>query len=154
MNDTGTFDGTHDGTHDAVTGEGMPPGGAATGAGDGSSAGPDPGERGSLQVRDRAVERIVEAAVLEVDGVLRHADTLDRVTGRQLPRVEVVMAGHRVRASIEVATRWPTSVLDVTARTRDGVTHALAHLAGLTVDAVDVHVSFLSTDVPERRRVQ
>lgn len=114
----------------------------------------DPGERGSLHLRDRAVERIVEAAALEVDGVLRHAETLDRVTGRQLPRIEVVVAGRRVRASVEVATRWPTPLADLTARTRENVTGALERLAGLTVDAVDVHVAHLSTDTPERRRVQ
>lgn len=112
------------------------------------------GGRGSLVLRDRAVERIVEAAVLEVDGVLRHADTLERVTGRSLPRVDVVVAGNRVRASVEVATRWPASLADVAARTRDGVARALADFAGLTVDAVDVHVAQLPTDIPERRRVQ
>lgn len=127
---------------------------ATTAIADDAPTAPDPGDRGSLVLRDRAVERIVEAAVLEVDGVLRHADTLERVTGRQLPRVEVVVAGNRARASVEVATRWPTPIADVTTRTRDGVTRALAHLAGLTVDAVDVHVVFVSTDVPERRRVQ
>lgn len=129
-------------------------GGDATLGGEAPVAVPDPGERGSLQLRDRAVVRIVEAAVLEVDGVLRHAETLDRVTGRQLPRVDVVVAGNRARASVEVATRWPTPLAEVAARTREGVTRALSHLAGLTVDAVDVHVAFVSTDVPERRRVQ
>lgn len=135
--------------NDAVTSDAV-----AAPSDDPPSTRPDPGERGSLELRDRAVERIVEAAVLEVDGVLRHADTLERVTGRQLPRIEVVVAGNRVRASVEVATRWPTPVAEVAARTKDGVARSLAHLAGLTVDAVDVHVAFISTDVPERRRVQ
>ncbi|WP_345509144.1 Asp23/Gls24 family envelope stress response protein [Terrabacter aeriphilus] len=114
----------------------------------------DAGARGTLVLRDRAVERIVEAAVLEVDGVLRHADTLEKVTGRSLPRVEVVVAGNRARASVEIATRWPSSLADVATRTKDGVARALTELAGLTVDAVDVHVAHLPTDIPERRRVQ
>lgn len=114
----------------------------------------DAGARGTLVLRDRAVERIVEAAVLEVDGVLRHADTLEKVTGRSLPRVEVVVAGNRARASVEIATRWPASLADVATRTKDGVARALTELAGLTVDAVDVHVAQLPTDIPERRRVQ
>ncbi|KLL97269.1 hypothetical protein NJ76_13145 [Rhodococcus sp. IITR03] len=60
-----------------------------------------PGERGSLVVKDRAIERIAAAAALGVPGVVRHSGGgILRLTGRDLPG----RRHHRAKAVAVVAT--------------------------------------------------
>ncbi|MEO6880500.1 MAG: Asp23/Gls24 family envelope stress response protein, partial [Mycobacteriaceae bacterium] len=119
----------------------------------------DPGQRGALVVRDRVVVSIATHAALEVPGVSRHASGLDRVTGRDLPRVQVHVRGTRVRAELDIAVEWPRPLAEVAAAVRSHVIDRLDALSGLQVDVVDVRVPTVTTahdtddDVP-RRRVQ
>lgn len=111
-----------------------------------------PGERGRLRVADRAVERLAVAAARGVGGGVVVSAGL---TGRSYPRAEVVVAGDRVRARIEVAGRWPTPADRLAADVRATVAGALSTLAGLRVDTVDVTVAtFVRNDTPAGRRVQ
>lgn len=120
----------------------------------------DPGQRGSLIVRDRVVVSIATHAALEVPGVSRHASGLDRVTGRDLPRVQVHVRGDRVRAELDIAVEWPRPLAEVAAAVRSRVMDRLDALSGLRVDAVDVRVPTITTtaadtaDESPRRRVQ
>lgn len=98
------------------------------------------GQRGALVVRDRVVERLATLAALDVDGVARHASGLDKITGRDLPRVQVTVAGGHVRAALDIAVRWPHPLAATAASVRDHVTEQLAALSGLQVDGVDVNV--------------
>lgn len=101
------------------------------------------GSRGSLDVHDKAVGRIAEAATLEVSGVAPADSTtsaLGSVLGRAYPRVDCQVAGRRVRAEVEVVTHWPQSTAKVAAAVRDHVAERLRTLADLEVDAVEVHV--------------
>ena len=100
----------------------------------------DPGARGSLTIRDRAVERVAFAAALETDGVVRHRHGIGKLTGRELPRADIVMSGDHVRARIDIAVQWGRPLPGTAAEVRRRVTHGLATLSGLTVDGVDVHV--------------
>lgn len=100
----------------------------------------DPGQRGRLVVKDRVVERIAEQAATETAGVVHHASGLAKVTGRDLPRTDVTIAGTHVRAHVEIAVAFPQSLPAVAAAVRDHVTAQLTTLAGLTVGAVDVSV--------------
>lgn len=100
----------------------------------------DPGARGSLTIRDKAVERVAFAAALEADGVLRYSHGIGKLTGREFPRADVVVAGDHVRASVEIAVRWGKPLSGTAAEVRRRVTHGLSELSGLTVDGVDVHV--------------
>ncbi|WP_208972294.1 Asp23/Gls24 family envelope stress response protein, partial [Kineococcus rubinsiae] len=102
------------------------------------------GRRGTLRVADRAVERIAEAAALEVPGVAPSGagtGTLGTALGRAYPRVGCQVAGRRVRADVEIATRWPQPADRVAAAVREHVTERLSTLAALDVDAVDVRVA-------------
>ena len=100
----------------------------------------DPADRGRLTVRDKAVERIAYAAALDVSGVERSSTGLARLAGRELPRAEVVVAGDRVRAKLDVAAQWGRSLAVTAADVRDRVTRGLTEFGGLTVDGVEVHV--------------
>ncbi|MFB9377589.1 Asp23/Gls24 family envelope stress response protein [Kineococcus gynurae] len=115
-------------------------------------------ERGSLNVGDRAVKRIVEAAAREVRGVARPNDTVGTVgsaLGRDYPRVECDVAGSRVQVRVEVALYWPAASAEVAAELRDHVRERLASLAALQADTITVRVAkIVRRGVPERSRVQ
>jgi uncharacterized alkaline shock family protein YloU len=118
----------------------------------------DPGERGSLIIKDRAVQRIAEAAALSVAGVVpaeQSTNTLNAALGRAYPRVDCDVAGGRVRAAVEIVGLWPTPAPQLAAQVRQAVTDQLQTLAGLRVDAVDVTIAkIVRIAAPPRRRVQ
>ncbi|VEG50929.1 Protein of uncharacterised function (DUF322) [Mycolicibacterium aurum] len=100
-----------------------------------------PEERGRLTIRDRAVERMATAAALNAAGVHRHGSGLGRLAGRDLPRVDVGVAGDHVRADVEIAVAWGRPLADTAAAVRRDIVEALATHAGLVVDGVTVHVA-------------
>jgi len=106
----------------------------------------DAGQRGALHVRDKVVDRIAAHAATTTSGVVPHSSGLDRVTGRDLPRVETTVAGGHVRARVHIAAAWPPVLPDTAAAVRAHVTEQLRTLAGLTVDAVDVAVTAVVHD--------
>jgi uncharacterized alkaline shock family protein YloU len=118
----------------------------------------DPGWRGSLVIKDRAVQRIAEAAALGVTGVVpadKSTNAVNTALGRAYPRVDCDVAGGRVRAELEIVGVWPTPAPLLAGQVRDTVTDQLERLAGLTVDAVDVTVAkIIRVSATPRRRVQ
>lgn len=113
------------------------PVGASEATGDGVA----PEDRGNLTIRHRAVERITVAAALETPGVHRHGSGLGRIAGRDLPRVDVDVAGDHVRADVEIAVEWGRSLAATAIAVRRDVTRALSEHSGLTVDGVKVHIA-------------
>ena len=118
----------------------------------------DPGVRGNLIIKDRAVQRIAEAAALTVPGVVPAAqstNTLNAALGRAYPRVDCEVAGGRVRAEVEIVGLWPTPAPQLGAQVRQTVTDQLQRLAGLRVDAIDVTIAkMIRAAAAPRRRVQ
>lgn len=115
----------------------------------------DPGHRGALVIRDKVAERIAVKAALDTSGVQPRAAVLDKLTGRELPKVNMMISANRARAAVEVAVPWPYPLTAVTAAVRENVTRALSELTGLCVDGVDVTVSSVvtPTDTSSARRV-
>ena len=111
-------------------------------AGAGASA-TEPGSRGRLTIREKAVERVAFAAALEVDGVLRHSHGIGRLAGRELPSAEIEVSGDHVRASLAVAVTWGSPLAATATRVQHQVSRGLGELSGLTVDCVDVHVQYV-----------
>lgn len=101
-------------------------------------------ERGSLDVRQRAVTRIAEIAAGRVTGV---EQVVGGITARSLPRVDADIRNGRVRATVEAATRWPTPIADVASRIRVAVSEDLSQNSGLDVDSIDVRIHYVA---PER----
>ena len=118
----------------------------------------DPGLRGHLELRTRAVERLVAAAAAEVDDV---GGSVSRLLGQQVgsadltavPRVDVTVAGDLVTVQVDLSVRWPASVPEVADRLRERIRQRLGELADLRVGHVDVNVTALPTDRRHRRRV-
>lgn len=118
----------------------------------------DPGLRGHLELRTRAVERLVAAAAAEVDEV---GGSVSRLLGQQVgsadpggrPQVAVTVAGDLVTVEVDLSVRWPSSVPEVADRLRDRIRERLAEQADLRVGHVDVNVTALPTGRRHRRRV-
>jgi len=114
----------------------------------------DPGQRGSLQVRGRAIEHLVEAAVLTTPGVRRHGRALTGLIGQDLPRVDAVVAGDHVRTSVAVAAEWGRPLAALSADARDRITTALGDHAGLVVDGITVHVAAIVSPGARERELR
>jgi len=116
---------------------------------------PDPDERGSTTIAASAVQHIAEAELGQVPGVVATGSGLDKMVGRQYPKVTADVAGSRARLSIEIAAAWPLPLADVCARVRDTLSTRLTELTGLSIDAVDVTAAkVVQPEPPTRRRVQ
>ncbi|MCK0176090.1 MULTISPECIES: Asp23/Gls24 family envelope stress response protein [Mycobacteriaceae] len=117
----------------------------------------DPGDRGGLTLRQRAVERVTVTAALDTDGVHRYGVGLAKWTGRELPRADVVVSGDHVRAAVDVAVEWGRPLAATAAETARNVTRVLGDLSGLTVDGVDVHIAAVippGAQPDQRRRLR
>lgn len=112
----------------------------------------DAGTRGTLTIRDKAIESVAFAAALEVDGVVRASHGLGKLALRELPRADVVVSGDHVRASLEVAVVWGLSLAVTAAEVRRRVSHGLSGVSGLVVDGVDVHVRSVVAPEHEGRK--
>jgi uncharacterized alkaline shock family protein YloU len=134
-----------DNDHDRDNSTGRPPGV------DGS-AHDDPGERGSLVVRDKVAQRISVKAALDTPGVQPHAAGLDKLTGRELPRARVDISATRIRAHLTIAVAWPQSLPQVGAAVQRNVTDALTNSAGFHVDGVDVAIEAIVTAAQDHTR--
>ncbi len=120
---------------------------------------PDPAERGELEVRPRAVERLVVMAAAEVDGV---AGPVTRVLGQQLGAAEldgrvkaaVELSGQVATVTVRLSVLWPRPIAEVADQVRQRVRQRLDELVGLRVAHVDVQVTSLPTDRRAGRRVR
>ncbi len=119
----------------------------------------DPGMRGALELRERAVARLVVAAASEVHDV---AAPVSRVLGQALGGVDfdgrvkadVTVSGDVATVRVSLSVRWPAPIIEVAEAVRTRVTQRLSELAGLRVSHVDVQVTALPTDRRSRRRVR
>ncbi|NAZ87475.1 Asp23/Gls24 family envelope stress response protein [Kineococcus indalonis] len=123
------------------------------------------GGRGHLHVADRAVQRIAQAAALEVEGVAPRGTPARSTTaaitgaiggalGREHPRVRCEVAGHRARVHVEVVTVWPYAAAEVAAAVREHVGERLRVLAGVRADGVHVTVAEVALATTPGRRVR
>jgi uncharacterized alkaline shock family protein YloU len=114
----------------------------------------DPGSRGELTVRDKAAQRVAVHAARLTDGVHQHSGGLDKITGRELPRATVAIAGDRARVQVNIAVAWPEPAVVVGAAVQRNVVDALRDYAALTVDRVDVSVDAVLPATAPTRTVQ
>jgi uncharacterized alkaline shock family protein YloU len=101
----------------------------------------DPGVRGRLSVRQRAVQQWARQAALAIDGVVQHRRGIDKMTGHELPKTDVVLAGDHVQASVDIAVEWGRPLAATALAVQSRVAETLTTMGGLHVDVVDVHVA-------------
>lgn len=116
----------------------------------------DPGQRGTLTIAPKVVERVAAIAASSVAGVTTpEGSRLGQVLHRTYPRVEVEVAGDRAVLALEVAAVWPTPLPSVAADVAHTVREELGRLAGVKVDRMTVRVADVIKPTPtNRKRVQ
>ncbi|QIG42158.1 Asp23/Gls24 family envelope stress response protein [Nocardioides anomalus] len=101
-------------------------------------------ERGTLEVRTKALQHVVERATLDVPGTVTQHRTLGGVLGSGAPRASVSVRGGRARIDVTVACGWPAPVARIAADVRTRVTEQATALTGVQVLSVDVTVQAAS----------
>ncbi|MBY4127041.1 Asp23/Gls24 family envelope stress response protein [Rhodococcus fascians] len=115
----------------------------------------DPGERGSLEIKHKAVERLAVLAARSTESVTDRHPGLRVLGGRDLPKADVTINGTRVRAQVAVAVTWPSPLATVAANVRAAVARDLSELGIYTVDRVDVTVQCVPAEATvDEGRVQ
>lgn len=97
-------------------------------------------DRGTLDVRNRALQRIVEHIVLQVPGTVTHRSTLGRITGMALPKADITTESRAARVKVEIAMAWPGNISQVATAVRDTVRQEAFRLSGIQIRSVDVTV--------------
>ncbi|MCZ4520669.1 Asp23/Gls24 family envelope stress response protein [Rhodococcus ruber] len=106
----------------------------------------DPGSRGSVEIKDRAISRTAIAAALKDPRVTRTTGGLSRLTGRELPRADVTLGADTIAVNLYIGVRWPSQITEVTQAVHTAVEEALATMTGLHVHRVNVLVSDTTLD--------
>lgn len=104
----------------------------------------DPGRRGELIIRNRALSRIVEQVALEVAGVVRTG-----ARRRGLPRAVVDASLPEPNILVEVALAWPGPVARQCREIRGRLDSEVTRLTGRRPSRIDVSVSTLVPREPE-----
>lgn len=113
-------------------------------------------ERGTLDVRSKALEQIICGASLTVAGTVavHPAGGLQQLTGSTYPSASVSFAGTAARAELSVAAAWPCTVQELAANVRDRVRAEATRLSGTDISRLDVTVHLVtagSVPTPTRR---
>ena len=146
------------GTEDTPAGDRFPSGGAPAdltavlpGLADDPAGGP-----GTTRIEDKAVEKITQQSVDNVDrasGAARHllgvkVGSLDEDTPA---RVHATVDGDLVSVTVSMAVRWPDSVREVTRQARKQITDDVVRFTGMRVAEVDITVPELLQVRPQPR---
>lgn len=111
----------------------------------------EPGERGTLSIDDRVVEKVAGHAVSLVPGASAAPRRfLGVAVGAAEPgeaRVRARVDGSRAVVETSLSVSWPMSIATVVAGVRRAVTDEVRRCTGLTVDHVDVEVVSLPAPV-------
>lgn len=112
-------------------------------------------ERGTLEIKDRVIEKVLTGAASAVDGTVVHADNLQRISGRGFPRADVTSVETRAWVTLDVAASWPCDVGAIGSRVQDEVKRAAAHQVAITIEKLDVVVHVVDeAPTTTGRRVQ
>lgn len=131
--------------------------------GDAGSAPDEPGQRGSLTIADRVVEKVASQAVIEVDLATGTPRTLlGRTLSGRTPepdpdrpaRADAHVDGDLVTVAVTLAVQWPAPVRQVADEVRRHLSARIAEITGLQVAQVDVDVTALVTGRRPAARVR
>lgn len=114
-------------------------------------------DRGSLDVRAKAVEHIVARASLQVPGCVERSAGLQKLA-RSLPSASVTFRGSVAIAELHAAATWPCRAQELASTIRDTVRAEAARQTGIEIGRLDVTLHVVPADdtttTHGRRRVQ
>lgn len=116
-----------------------------------------PDERGTLDVRTKALEHLVAHAALQVPGCVARPAGIHRLA-RSLPSASVTFRGSVAIAELHAAATWPCRVQELATEIRESVRAEASRLSGTDIGRVDVTLHVVSADeavgTTATRRVQ
>lgn len=98
----------------------------------------DPGERGTLEIRDRALNRLATTAALAVPGVVRNGQSLGT---RALPQALTMQEDGELTVLVQIAVDWPCVLTEVARAVQLTVADHLLRLTGIPVARADVSIT-------------
>ncbi|TQL67907.1 putative alkaline shock family protein YloU [Nocardioides albertanoniae] len=111
--------------------------------------------RGTLDVRNKALQHIIERVVLQVPGTVTRHSALGRITGMALPKADITTEGRSAVVKVDVAMAWPGNISQVATAARDTVRQEAFRLSGIQIRSVDVTVHAVDPATAEdTRRVE
>lgn len=118
-------------------------------------------ERGTLEVRARALETIAEQAAREVPRTVVRRARLGGLAAQASPQAKVALTsstqqgatGPSARIDVDVLCLWPAPLASVAEQVRDHVTARATALSGVAVTSVDVTVGATTEAGEGARRV-
>lgn len=112
-------------------------------------------ERGTLEVRAKAVEQIVNHTALGVEGIVaQHPSGIGRLATKQLPSSSITFRGSIATATLDVGAAWPCRAEELAAQVRDHVRVEATRLSGTDITRVDVTLHVVAGAVARPRRVR
>lgn len=108
------------------------------------------GSRGTLDIRPRAVQHVVEHAAAAVTGTIRQESGLTPLGRSGFPRADVSERGDRTAVALDVAASWPCDVVGLTTRVRDEVLAEASRMTGGRVASVDVRLHLVTPEDARR----
>lgn len=117
------------------------------------------GNRGTMTIADRAVEKIAAIAAGEVErasGIPRRllGTTFGRPNTSTRPRASAKVEEKTVSLKVSVSVEYPAPVRDVAAEVRERVARRVYELTGLKVTEIDITVPLFLTERPHPPRVR
>lgn len=112
----------------------------------GAGADRAPEERGTLDVRSRAVEHIVAQASLQVPGCVARPAGLQQLGTRSLPSASVTFRGSIAIADLHAAATWPCNAEELASTIRASVREEASRLSGTDLERVDVTLHVVPAD--------
>lgn len=114
-------------------------------------------ERGTLEVRAKALQSIAEQAAREVPRTVVRSARLAGLGATASPQARVALSGStdgpQARIDVDVLGRWPAALSAVAEQVRDHVTTRATALSGIRVTSVDVTVGATTEAGAGARRV-
>jgi uncharacterized alkaline shock family protein YloU len=102
-------------------------------------------DRGSLDVRAKAVEHIVAAASLEVPGCVARPAGIQKLA-RSLPSASITFRGSVAIAELHAAATWPCRAQELASAIRDAVRIEASRQSGVEIGRVDVTLHVVPAD--------
>lgn len=119
----------------------------------------DAGERGSLTIADRVIERVAGYAVTQVEGAAAAPRRVLGITvGDARPDDEAAVKarvdGRTATVEATISVEWPTPVSTVAERLRQRVRRDVLRLTDVEVAYIDIDVVSFPAPASRSRRVQ
>jgi uncharacterized alkaline shock family protein YloU len=105
-----------------------------------------PEVRGTLDVRVKALEHVVEEVVRQTPGTVSHTSTLRRLVRGGTPSASTTVHAGAARLDVRISCTWPCDVTRIATDVRERVLAETQRMTGVEVRSVDVAVEVISPD--------